>query len=96
MPCWGIANSNPEKDPIDVDRTPEGGWAIYSASRWCRNECADYGKQKGKTITLVDVPGSAMSEAIYRTLGHIYWDQTYHEMVFPFQSLELLGVVLAE
>ena len=68
LPCWGIANSNPEDDPFDVDRTPKRGWAIYFASRWCFDECTDQGKQKWSTITLIDNLGSAMSKAIYRTV----------------------------
>ena len=41
LPCWGIAESDSESDPFNVDPTPECGWAVQFAFAWSLDEKVD-------------------------------------------------------
>ena len=60
LPCWGIAESDSESDPFDVDPTPECGWAVQFAFAWSLDEKVDQGNYERPSITLIgEIRGSA-------------------------------------
>ena len=52
LPCWGIAESDSESDPFDVDPTPKCGWAVQFAFSWTFDEQIDQGNYERSSITL--------------------------------------------
>ena len=53
LPCWGIAESDSESDPFDVDPTPKCGWAVQFAFGWTLDEEVDQGNYERPSITLL-------------------------------------------
>lgn len=58
MPCWGIAESDSESDPFDVDPAPKCGWAVQFAFSWTFDEKVDQGNYERHSITLIEEIGS--------------------------------------
>ena len=52
LPCWGIAESDSESNPFDVDPTPKCGWAVQFAFGWSLDEKIDQGNYERPSITL--------------------------------------------
>ena len=51
-PCWGIAESDSESDPFNVDPTPKCSWAVQFAFGWSLDEKIDQRNYEWPSITL--------------------------------------------